>query len=235
MYPRGLAGIPVYYWTCSACGFIFTDFFDQFTADQWRKYVYNDEYLRADPEYSSSRPRQNALDTECLLAGRKRGIVALDYGGGSGQTAMLLRERGWTCDTYDPFGRTELSPESHKRYNFCSAFEVFEHSPDPSGSMRTIVAMCSPDQLLVFLGTAISDGNVTGNRLTWWYAAPRNGHVSLFSRQSLRRLGEQFGLHYESVSPGTHLFFRGYSRREAHWLLMRGKMRKRLRLALKRV
>lgn len=234
LYPRGLAGIPVFYWSCTGCGFIFTNFFDRFRPDQWRKYIYNDEYICADPEYSDSRPRRNALEIDCLLAGKKDSIIAVDYGGGSGRTAVLLREMGWTCDTCDPFGHTEMQPERRNRYNFCSAFEVFEHSPDPVASLRTIVELCSPDQLLILVGTGVSDASITlRNRLTWWYAAPRNGHISLYSRKSLRHLGERLGLSYESVSPGTHLFFRRFAHRDMHWLLMRGKLFKRLRLVLR--
>jgi hypothetical protein len=32
--------------------------------------------------------------------------------------------------------------------------------------------------------TLLSDGNIKlGQKLTWWYASPRNGHISLFSRR----------------------------------------------------
>ena len=46
-----LAAIPVVYRMCGECQFIFTDFFDNFTSEQWRRYIYNDDYIRVDPEY----------------------------------------------------------------------------------------------------------------------------------------------------------------------------------------
>jgi hypothetical protein len=39
----------------------------------------------------------------------------------------------------------------------------------------------------VLFSTLLSDGEIVrGRPLRWWYAAPRNGHISLFSAQSLR-------------------------------------------------
>jgi hypothetical protein len=46
-------------------------------------------------------------------------------------------------------------------------------------------------------------------RLIWWYAAPRNGHISLFSRESLARLGAKQGLNFGSLIPDPHVFWRG--------------------------
>jgi 2-polyprenyl-6-hydroxyphenyl methylase/3-demethylubiquinone-9 3-methyltransferase len=41
--------------------------------------------------------------------------------------------------------------------------------------------------------------------LNWWYAAPRNGHLSLHSAESLKRVFEPFGLAVDSFNEGFHL------------------------------
>ena len=52
-YPEGLWGVPVYYHRCASCGFVFTDFFDEFTSEQWTSVVYDaDYYGRVDPDYA---------------------------------------------------------------------------------------------------------------------------------------------------------------------------------------
>lgn len=230
LYPDGLAGIPVFYRCCRSCRFIFTTFFDRFSAEEWRTFVYNEEYAAVDPDYFEIRPRGNASEVETLLLGRKDSTIALDYGGGNGMTAMLLRKKGWAYDTYDPFGLCEVNSERMGKYNFCSAFEVFEHSPDPVSTLSEIVRMTSPDRLMIFVGTGVHDSEVrTNNRLAWWYAAPRNGHVSLYSRSALQSLGRHFGLSYVSVSPGTHLLVRGIAPREAWISLVRSKILQRVR------
>lgn len=212
LYPNGLAMIPVMYRRCRKCRFIFTDFFDEFTAAQWRAHVYNAEYVQIDPDYASVRPRNNARELVSLLAGRKEQTVGLDYGGGNGRTAELMRENGWRFDSHDPYGKTSLTAAYRGRYNVCSAFEVFEHSTDPVGTLRHLLEQTNSDELMIFLGTGVHDHVVSERtRLSWWYVAPRNGHVSIYSRQSLISLGRAFGLTCTTLWPfrGTHLLTRG--------------------------
>jgi hypothetical protein len=234
LYPLGLSAIPVMYRQCSQCQFIFTGFFDSFTNEQWRRYVYNDEYIRVDPEYRDQRPRAHARELISFLMGRKSKIIGLDYGGGNGLTAALLRQNGWTFDSYDPFGQTDMSPDLLGRYNFCSAMQVFEHTPDPAGTLRAILEKASPGQLMILIGTGTHDGIVSKEtRLSWWYAAPRNGHVSLYSRKSLQLLGADFGLSCASISGGTFLLTRGIKEQKARNLVLGGKVVLRVRSTLR--
>lgn len=230
LYPAGLAAVPVYYRRCDSCGFIFTDFFDDFTPQQWSAHIYNDDYYRSvDPAYADQRPANNARGVDQLLRQRKPGIVGLDYGGGSGRTCAHLRELGYRYDTFDPFGARSLTPEFAGRYNFCTAFEVAEHTPDPRGFVAAIVELASQERLAIFIGTQLHDGTVSeASRLSWWYAGPRNGHISLYSRRSMQLLAQRFGLDYTPFSSRTHLFTRQWSAREAWWFLMRGKLVGRL-------
>ncbi len=236
LYPFGLSGIPVMYKLCQQCRFIFTDFFDQFTSDQWQAHIYNDDYIKVDLEYVTVRPRQNARQLVSLLVGKREEIVGLDYGGGNGLTAAIMRGNGWMFDSFDPFGHTDVHPDREGKYNFCSAFEVFEHSPDPVGSLRAIIEKASSERLIVLIGTTIHDSFITSEtRLSWWYAAPRNGHVSLYSRRSLEILAAEFGLTYTSfqATTGTHLLTRGLTKGEASTVLLRGKALWKCRSTLK--
>jgi hypothetical protein len=234
-YPYGIAGIPVRYDRCDDCGFIFTEFFDSFTGEQWSKYVYNDEYyIGVDPEYAEVRPQGNARWFTAFLAGRKGSLIGLDYGGGNGKTAELMRAQGWTYDCWDPFGLTDMAPENVGHYNFCSSTEVFEHTPDPVGSLRSLIEKCHPGKLMIMIGTGAHDGIVTDEtRLNWWYAAPRNGHISLYSKRSLAVLAAKFGLTYVSLSMAAHLLVRGYSRRETQAMPLRSKLRMKVRSVLR--
>jgi 2-polyprenyl-6-hydroxyphenyl methylase/3-demethylubiquinone-9 3-methyltransferase len=232
LYPDGLSGIPVFYRSCPSCRFIFTSFFDAFTPEQWRAHVYNDHYAVVDPEYLEIRPRRNVSEIESLTSDRNA-TIGLDFGGGSGETAKLLRQKGWTYDSYDPFGFSDIKPEAIGSYNFCSAFEVFEHSPDPVSTLSEIIRMTSAGRLMILVGTAVHDNYVrTDNRLAWWYAGPRNGHISLYSRRALQLLGGRFGLSYVSMSSGTHLLLREIAAPEARRALLRSKVMQRARRAL---
>jgi hypothetical protein len=224
-YPLGLSAVPVMYRQCDRCQFLFTDFFDSFTAEQWQRYIYNEDYAKADPDYQVNRPHGNRRFLTTFLAGMKNSLVCLDYGGGNGLTAQLMREAGWAFDSYDPFGLTSISPDRLGRYNFCSAIEVFEHCPDPIASLRAIVEKASPGQLMILIGTEVTDDVVSNQaRLSWWYAAPRNGHVSLYSRKSLQILGAIFGLEFSTIRGGPVLLTRGFSRTQIGVMLLRDRI-----------
>ena len=229
-YPSGHVGVPVYYRRCKRCGFVYTDFFDDFSPGMWTTYLYNEDYYATvDPDYLDRRPQMNAAVVDALLCAEPTSWIGLDYGGGNGLTAKHLQGRGYSYDTHDPFGVSDMHPSRKGRYNFCSSFEVAEHTPDPVGFMADIVALCSPDRLAVLVGTHTNDGHLSHpGDLNWWYAAPRNGHISLHSRRSLTELSKRFALDCYSLSEQTHLFTRGYTPAEARRLLMIGKVRGRI-------
>jgi hypothetical protein len=55
-----LSGIPIYYYKCSACGFIFTDEFDGWDHEDFKLTIYNEGYIEVDPDCVSVRPKANA-------------------------------------------------------------------------------------------------------------------------------------------------------------------------------
>jgi hypothetical protein len=73
--------------------------------------------------------------------------------------------------------------------------------------MANLKLLLAPNGIVLF-STLISDGNLPqGQRLTWWYASPRNGHISLYSAKSLQLLATTHGFRFASFSAGLHLFF----------------------------
>lgn len=233
IYPSPLSGVPVYYHACADCGFIFTDFCDAFDDEDWRTHIYNAEYARIDPDYVAVRPAGNAAVVGSILGYGARRVTGLDYGGGSGTTARLLRQAGHTYDTVDPFGATDLTPGLAGRYDFCSAFEVIEHSPDPRGLLQSITALMSRGPVRIVIGTQVHDGIVSAaSRLSWWYVAPRNGHLSIYSRRALAVLAERFGLRCTSLSRSMHVLTRDHGAADTYAIAARlaaGTVRRRLR------
>ena len=224
-------GIGVEYRRCLRCNFIFTEFFDQFTADLWVTFVYNSDYYSfIDPEYESIRPQQKSYQLRCLLRSPNAGWLGLDYGGGGGRLSQLMRESGYVFDSYDPFGADTTQEVNRGKYNLCSLFEVAEHAVDPVGVLGEIVKMSSPARLAVLVGTQIHDRQHVqpGHLANWWYAAPRNGHVSLFSRASLRRLAASRSLSYFGLARGLHFLYRGYSPLEVRRMQLMCKIRARV-------
>src|SRR5207237_795070 len=101
--PLELCGMPIYYHRCPKCGFIFTVAFDHFSPEDFRRHIYNDEYALIDPDYEHRRPKEQADFIARIIPNAKL-VRILDYGGGNGATARLLREAGFTSiEIYDPF------------------------------------------------------------------------------------------------------------------------------------
>lgn len=61
---------------------------------------------------------------------------------------------------------------------------------------------------LIVFSTLVQPSDIDAQGLNWWYAGPRNGHVSLYSRMSLAMLGQTFDFKLGSFSDSVHLFFR---------------------------
>ncbi len=201
-----LSGVPIYYALCTDCGFCFAPQICAWPAETFERWIYNADYADVDPDYLGTRPRNNAGALTKAFP-QSPGVRHLDYGGGDGLLARLLRERGWDSSSYDPLLERNQDPESPGRFEFITAFEVFEHVPDLNALMRDLQRLRAPNGIVLF-STQITDGQLRARqRIGWWYASPRNGHISLFSRKSLVVLAQHLSLNFASFSSGLHCFF----------------------------
>lgn len=199
-----LSGRPIYYHRCARCAFTFAPEFRRWSDEDFLRHIYNDKYVEIDPDYLNKRPLSNAKFLSDLFGEEKHQIRHLDYGGGNGILSAALANEGWNSTSYDPFPAGEGRIEEAGKFNLITAFEVFEHVPDIGNLMDNLRGLMDEECIVIF-STLLSDGYVTpGNRLTWWYASPRNGHISLFSKQSLVMVAEQNGLAFGSFSQGVH-------------------------------
>src|SRR5580692_5710694 len=183
-----ISGKPVYYRRCTGCGFLFTEQFDDWSVEAFLKYIYNQDYKIVDPDYMEVRPANNAKVIERAFAGSRGTISILDYGGGNGLLAARLKENGFRAATYDPFSVFSARPEG--AFNLITCFEVMEHSPFPDRTVAEMAGLLA-EEGAIFFSTLTQPANFGEMGLQWWYVAPRNGHVSLYSPRSLQILFEK--------------------------------------------
>ena len=231
-YPDGLAGIPVYYRGCNHCGLVFTDFFDRFTPDQWQECIYNDDYARIDPEYTGFRAGRSV---PIVRAATRRwflpGDIGCEFGGGRGTLADLLTQDGLPFESFDPFGKQALTKDPGS-YSIVTAFEVLEHVPDPLAVFDKIAGLLTTSRSLCLISTMTNDGLASsGALMNWWYAAPRNGHITLYAQKTLKMLADRHKLDYRKITRSVHLFGHGLDLSAISRRVLAAKIRQRLHLA----
>lgn len=202
-----LSGVPIYYRRCASCKFLFTDAFDDWSTEQFKIYIYNDEYSKVDPDYQRIRPHGNAEAVARLWGPFKAETRVLDYGGGNDTFCAMLRDAGFpVAVTYDP-----MVPEYAERpagtFDLVTSFETFEHLPDPAAGIASILESAADAGLILF-STMLQPADFDQLGLNWWYVGPRNGHISIFSRQALTAAWGRHGFKIVSLSDNLHLAFR---------------------------
>ena len=212
--PLPLAGIPIYYHRCPNCQFIFTVAFDDFTQDDFSRHIYNEDYIKVDPDYKEARAKSNA-GFLAQTFGASKNVRMLDYGGGAGLLAAELRRAGFTnVETYDPFV-AEHAALPDKKYELIVSFEVLEHSPNPQATLDSMNSLLDNPGLILFT-TMLQQPTIGQEGLNWWYAGPRNGHVSLYSQKSLSLLTQKYRFYFGSMHDGLHLLWREMPSCAAH-------------------
>ncbi len=131
----------------------------------------------------------------------------LDYGGGDGSLARHLLDAGFRCAvTYDPFTpRYEKRPD--ERFGLVTCFETLEHLPDPTAGAASIAASVAEPGIILF-STLLQQPDSENQGVGWWYIAPRNGHVSIYSREALTLLWHGLGFNVASFNANLHVAFR---------------------------
>lgn len=199
-----LAAIPIYYHCCDDCGLVFTHAFDRWSKSAFVKHIYNAAYADVDPDYIAARPAANAMVIENFIA-RADGPKCLDYGGGNGRLAELLRERGVDAHSWDPMGQGHAEPVPDS-FDLVTAFEVLEHTPSPRETVASALSMLRPYGVMLF--TTLTIDSLPPRAMDHWYIAPRNGHITIHTSRSLEMLFDAFGYRVHHFDQNTHVALR---------------------------
>jgi 2-polyprenyl-6-hydroxyphenyl methylase/3-demethylubiquinone-9 3-methyltransferase len=201
------SGVPIYYRRCAACDFLFSDTFDCWSDEQFRARIYNDDYPEIDLDYKGPRPHSNADSVVRMWGKYKAEMRILDFGGGNDLFCARLRANGFpVAVTYDPMVPAHARRPDRK-FDLVTCFETLEHVPDPVASAALMVESVAEPGFILY-STVVQPADFSNQGLAWWYVAPRNGHISLFSKRALSALWSQHGYKTFSFNDGMHLAFR---------------------------
>jgi SAM-dependent methyltransferase len=131
----------------------------------------------------------------------------LDYGGGNDTFCAALRDGGFpVAVSYDPMV-PEYAQRPEGKFDLVTCFETLEHLPDPVAGIGSILGFAVDPGLILFR-TLLQPGDFDQQRLNWWYVGPRNGHISIFSKQALTAAWDRHGYKVASVNDSIHFAFR---------------------------
>jgi len=197
-----LSGVQVWYHRCTECRFLFSEQFDHWTPAMFRRHIY-ESYPLVDPEMDGTRAKREAIPL-LALAGQVKASRVLDYGGGEGTLTRIMTGNGYEATSWDPMRDGTLSPPPAS-FDIVTAYEVFEHTPTPSRTCQEALSFARPGGLFLF-STLISD-ELRTQACDHWYISPRNGHISIHTTHSLRRLFAQLGWRVRHHGSSHHMAF----------------------------
>lgn len=140
--------------------------------------------------------------TPFLLFSKFRKKPVLDFGGGIGVLARMMRDRGFRTSSHDPLAESVFSiPVLNAPYSpVITMIEVLEHLTDPMDNLRNLSTQSS----LIFISTlTIPSEGIVPN---WWYLLPDTGqHIFFPSSESFEIIAEQLGWRYFGNEKNLHV------------------------------
>lgn len=191
------------YYLCPSCGFLFIP------EVPWLEEAYSKAITSSD----LGLVKRNLVNKKIVsavayrLAGPNARI--LDLAGGYGLLARLLRDTGfdaWSQDDYceNLFAELFTPEEREKNFDLLTAFEVFEHLPDPAAFLEKELGKRGRHPLL--FSTQTYHNSVPPPN--WHYYAMETGqHIAFYTPVALATLGARFELTSFSLSDTMHLYF----------------------------
>jgi SAM-dependent methyltransferase len=184
------------FYECTRCRFLFSDIKD--TEQGFYEHGYTGTLYAPEPGSEIQYMRLLHL-AAALLDKPLWSCRILDYGCGVGHFVKTARHYlGMSVYGYDlaqnagnDDGETIFSKVPDLRFDIIVAREVVEHFVHPRESFETMKRLLKPGGVIAFQTNLYVPGR---HDRTWGYIGPLNGHVSLYSRGSLRALQERLGV-----------------------------------------
>ena len=128
----------------------------------------------------------------------------LDWGGGTGLLARLMRDIGYNYNSKDKYAKNEFTQAfelatNNENIDVISLFEVAEHFANPKNDWQEIF---DENPTLIILSTQLYNNNDSN----WHYISPENGqHIFFYSLRSLTLLADKYS--YSAYRLGDYLLF----------------------------
>lgn len=191
-----------HYGFCQTCGLLFAH------QPDWLVQAYQHPIAQIDTGIFQRNLLNTLRFTGILCSMFKRRDRFLDYAGGSGLFARIMRDIGFDYYWHDKYCANVLAAgfehQAGSTYAAVTALEVLEHVPDPRTFVRSILSETGCDSII--FSTTVFTG--APPPLDWHYYAFESGqHICFYQPRTLAYLAQSVGMRY--VRGGDlHLFTR---------------------------
>mgnify|MGYP000886289599 FL=1 len=187
------------YYKCPACGFVQTE------EPYWLEEAYTEAINNSDIGLLKRNADLVTPTRNVLKIFFKSDAEFIDFGAGYGVFVRMMRDAGYKFSWSDKYCENVYAKGFEANgdtvYEALTAYEVFEHLPNPSDGIKEMLKYSDSIMFSTFL---IPSGNPKPG--DWWYYATDHGqHVSLYSEKSLGVLASKFGLNFYTNGKNIHL------------------------------
>jgi hypothetical protein len=193
----------VKYYRCNQTGFIQTQ------EPYWLNEAYSSAITKLDVGLTYRNITLSDRVSKILIRDFNPKGVFLDYAGGYGLFTRLMRDKGfyfYHTDQYcqnifaEYFELNDLPPNT--RFELVTAFEVFEHLPQPLLEIK---------KMLEFTDTLLFSTELQPKKLEkvedWAYFSTETGqHISFYNEPALQSIADELGYQFYTDSKFLHLF-----------------------------
>jgi len=191
----------VHYFECTTCGFVQTE------EPYWLAEAYGEAIVNTDIGPVFRNNLYSKITKAVILQFFDRTGPFVDFGGGYGLFVREMRDKGfdfWRHEKYceNLFAQGfDVAPETKQRFELLTAFEVFEHLPDPAAEIARMVQLS--DNLL-FTTELLPASRPRPSE--WWYFSPHHGqHIAIYTMRALEQIAAKHALHLVSDGERLHL------------------------------
>lgn len=199
------------YYLCKHCGFMFVG------NPAWLAEAYKEPINTTDTGYVMRNvyTSRKTLILFLALFGTKHAY--LDYAGGYGMFARLMRDYGFDFYNDDAYAQNLFAKSfeyAGQPVHALTCFECFEHLSDPKAEIDKMFAITKN----IFCSTVLFDGNAAPADDWEYYGLNHGQHVAFYSKKTLDYIAQQHGVHV--VTDGANLHF--FSEKQTPSWLYRG-------------